>query len=56
MFYIHGLISRRTEAYLLSIMHEYLQFGGGLVLGGPTNHELQCTMKEEEQCARLVSI
>jgi hypothetical protein len=29
-------------------MHENLKFGGGLVLGGPTTHELQCTMKEEE--------
>jgi len=54
-FCIHGLISGRMEAYLLLVMHENLQFGGGLVLGGQTNHELQCTMKEEEQCARLIN-
>jgi hypothetical protein len=36
-------------------MHENLQFGGGLVLGGPTSHELQCTMKEEEQHVGLAS-
>jgi hypothetical protein len=47
-FCIHGLISRRIEAYL--------EFGGGLVLGGPTIHELQCTMKKEEHHVRLANI
>jgi len=42
------LVSRKTKAYPLSIMDENFQFGGGLILGGPTSHELQCTMKEEE--------
>jgi len=56
IFCIHGLILGRTKAYLLSIMHENLQFGGSLVSGGPTYHELQCTTKEEEQLAGLTNI
>jgi hypothetical protein len=35
------------ETYVLLVMHENFQFGGGLVLGVPTSHELQCTTKEE---------
>jgi hypothetical protein len=37
-------------------MHKNLQFGGGFILGGPTIHELQCTMKEEEQCVGSTNI
>jgi hypothetical protein len=44
---IHGLISRKMEACLLLVMHKNLQFGGGLVVGALTSHELQCTTKEE---------
>jgi hypothetical protein len=35
------------EAYMLLVMHKNFQFGGGLVLGAPISHELQCTTKEE---------
>jgi hypothetical protein len=44
---IHGLISRKMEAYFLLVMYKNFQFGGGLVVGAPTSHECQCTIKEE---------